>query len=124
VVDFLAAKGGEDNPPPTLLTGSRPGRLFSVPKSEGRAGWHDVDPGDLQEQLRGGHQVYRQGRLRRRLHALEGAVRKVHSCRRQLCPKITRNKLFAKLIHIEVILPGAFDSNHTSYVFAYCVTHP
>ncbi len=48
--------------------------------------------------------------------AVDRPLQKVHSNRLWLGLKKSWNKCPSKMIHIEVILPGAFDSNHTSYI--------
>jgi hypothetical protein len=48
--------------------------------------------------------------------AVDRPLQKVHPNRLWLGLKKSRNKLPSKMICIEVMLPGAFDSNHTTYV--------
>jgi hypothetical protein len=74
-VDFLS-EGHEDDPPPFIFVRLHPVGHFPVFKGEARAGWPDVNPGELQEQLGGGCHDHGQGGLHHCLQAVDGTVLK------------------------------------------------
>jgi hypothetical protein len=69
-------EGGQDASPSSLFAGPRPSRLLLLPKGEVRAGWPLNEPGDLPEELGGGRPDHPEGRLCRRLSAVDGACKK------------------------------------------------
>jgi hypothetical protein len=76
------------------------------------AGRPEPGPGQLQERLRGGHEITDRLRLRRRLQKLGGALQKVRPPRRQVRQKILRNK------H-----PPSSNRCHFIYTFPFVCIH-
>ncbi len=93
-----------------------PADYFLLKKNKMGVDRPEPGPGQHQERLGGGRDTSDRRRLRRRLQKLGGALQKARSPRRQVCPKILRNKHPPSSNRCHFIYTFAFVCIHTSYI--------
>jgi hypothetical protein len=91
--------------------------LFLFQRGKVEAGRPLAVPGWPHKELWGGHPNQQQKTVRRRLSAVNGSLRTIRPNQQREGLKKSWNSWASKMIRIEVILPCAFDSEHTSKVW-------